>query len=334
MKIARPAPLVFLLLGLLLPALSACSESDNDFPVKTVTLVVPFPPGGSTYYTAKVVAEQLEKVLGQPFVLETVAGNFGFNAVEYMLEKPDGYRLMVGTIMTNSTSPVFHGDAIDFDYDKEVLPVSRLADFPHVVMTRLSFPAETLEEFFAHLRNTSGKLTYGADFPGSATDPYLIEFAKAGGLEVQYLATSGANAIFANLEQGKVDIAVMNVATATRNAGKYKPLAVTSPQRLPNFPDVPTLAEIGIADLGINLWQGMFAPRGTPNEVIDILHRALVQSMSSPEAVEAFEMVNAVAVTSRSPEAFAAEIAAEMDMWKELMPEIMAIPAVEGTSHD
>ncbi len=316
MKEWRLTRLAHFLLAPILLALVAFPSLAGEYPERPVTLVVPFPPGGSTYYTATIVAAQLEKALGQPFVLETRYGNFGFNAMRYMLEKPDGYRLMFGNVTTNSTSPVFHRDAMDFDFEKEIVPVSRLAEFPLVFMTQRSFPAETLEGFFAHLKKTSGKLTFGTDLPGSFFDLNMMALAKAGGLELQYLATSGSNAIFANLVDGKIDIVGLNVVTATRNAGKFKPLAVASPRRLANFPDVPTLAETGTPDHGINLWQGLFAPRGTPGEVIDLLHETLVVGMNSAEVKEIFETINAFVVTSESPAAFAAEIAAEMDLWK------------------
>lgn len=320
----RRTGLAHLLVPVLL-ILAAFPALAGEYPDKPVTLVVPFPPGGSTHFTAVVLAQQLEKAWGQQVIIETRVGNFGFDAVKHMIDRPDGYTLLVGNIVTNSTAPVFHAEKLKFDYDNGVVPVSRLADFPHVIMTSLSSPANTLEELFDHLKANSEPLRYGTEFLGTHGDAYMFEFGKAAGLEVAYFATRGAKNIFAALVDGKTNVTMLTVATATANMGKFKPLAVTSPRRLANFPDVPTLAEIGIADLGINLWQGLFAPRGTPDEVIGFLHKSVVQAMNSAEARRAFENVNAEALTSKSAEAFAAEIKIEMEMWKKLIPEIMAL---------
>ena len=321
--------------------LLSCTETTNQepsaeqsYPDRPVTLVVPFPPGGSTYFTAEVVAEQFETALGQEFALEVNSGDYGFNAIRQMLQEPDGYTLMVGNVLINSTSPVFHSDSLDFDYFSEVIPVSRIADFPFVVMTNLELPGESLGDLFEHLGNTTGKLTYGTDFPGTVGDIYMLELARAGGLELQYVATSGANAIFADLVAGTTDIAILNVATATRNIGQFKPLAVTGTTRLANFPDVPTLAEVSEADIGVSLWQGLFAPRGTPQEAIDLLHSTLVERFSNDEVIGAFDEVNAYAVTSESPSQFLAEISVEMELWEAAKAEVLAIPAVERNTNE
>ncbi len=322
---------VILLASVMLTSAAACGAEPaaKTYPSKAVTLVVPFPPGGSTYFTAEVLAKHLGKALGQEFILETQSGNYGFTAVESMLEDTDGYRLMVGNVMTNSTSPVFHSGAIDFDYAEAVLPVSRLADFPFVIMTGPSFPADSLQGLLEHLRSTTGKLTYGTDFPGSVGDLYMMDLAKAGGLELQYLVTNGAEAIFSDLVEGKTDIAVLNVATATRKAGQYKPLAVTSAVRLDKFPTVPTLNELDVDNPGINLWQGLFAPSAMPAESLRVLEAALADVLASPQVSAEFAEVDAFVTSSKSAAEFQQEVIAEMAMWEQVMADVKAIKAAE-----
>jgi putative tricarboxylic transport membrane protein len=121
------------LLALLL-LLTAALPVSAQYPNRSIRLIIPFPPGGSTGYTAKVLADELQKVLGQPVTLDVKTGNFGINALSELVGQSDGYTLMVGSVITNSMTPVMHRQDIKFDYDKEVMPVTRLADFPSVVM--------------------------------------------------------------------------------------------------------------------------------------------------------------------------------------------------------
>jgi tripartite-type tricarboxylate transporter receptor subunit TctC len=296
------------------------------YPDKPITLIIPFPPGGSTGYTAKVLAEQMSKAIGQPVNVEAKTGNFGITAIKEIIGKTDGYTLMVGSIITNSMTPVMHREKLGFDYDKEVVPITKLAAFPSVLMTQPAMPANTLKEVLARLKSTSGKLRFGTDFPGTYVDIDFIMLSRAADLKVSIRSANGAVAILNDLVDGKIDMAMLNVATSSANVGKYKPLAVTSTRRLSNFPAVPTMAEAGFPQIGTSNWQGLFAPRGTPPDVIRTLHKAAVEAMNSARAKEEFAKVNAEITTSESPEKLAAEIKTEMANWEKLVPEVMALP--------
>jgi tripartite-type tricarboxylate transporter receptor subunit TctC len=301
-------------------------EGIDRYPTKPVTLVVPFPLGGSTAYTATVLARGLMASFGQNFSVEPRTGEYGIAALRHLRDNPDGYTLLVGNLTSNSMTPVFHAGEVGFDYLAEIAPVSKLADFPSVVMTQVSAPADSLSSFLAHLRNTNGTLVYGTDFLGAYVDVDAIALGKASGLKVAYHATNGADGILADLLASRTDIAFINVATATRNIGKFKPLAVYGEKRLPNFPDVPTMAEAGYAGIGTGNWQGLFAPRRTPTGIIDRLHGAVIATMGTDAAGQAFASVNAAITTSASPKAFAAEIRSEMAKWTRLKSEILALP--------
>jgi tripartite-type tricarboxylate transporter receptor subunit TctC len=208
------------------------------------------------------------------------------------------------------------------------MPVTRLADFPSVVMVSPSASANTVRDFLASVKQGSGKLTLGTDFIGTFVDVDTIRLAKTADLKVSYRASpNGANGVLADLLAGRSNIAFLNVATASANIGKFKPLAVTGARRLSNFPDVPTMAEAGYPDIGTSNWQGLFVSRQTPADIVQLLHKAAVQAMNSPEAKTAFESVNATVAISESPAAFASEIKAEMGTWQQLLPEILALPA-------
>ena len=308
---------------------ASAGTADTDairYPVKPVTLALPFPLGGSTGYTASVLARLLTGTFGQRFIVEPRTGNFGIGALQHLRDHPDGYTLLVGNLTTNSMTPVFHRDKMSFDYLAEIAPVSKLADFPSVVMTQLSTPADTLSAFLAHLKRTTGRLVYGTDFLGTYVDVDAIALGNASSLKVAYHATVGADGIFADLLAGRIDVAFLNVATATHNVGKFKPLAVYGPHRLKNFPDVPTMGEAGYQGIGTGNWQGLFASRRTSPDIIARLHHAVAGAISTQEASESFAAVNAAIATSASPESFATEIRSEMARWERLKPEILALP--------
>jgi tripartite-type tricarboxylate transporter receptor subunit TctC len=301
----------------------------DKYPDRPITLTLPFPLGGSTGYTAEFLARALAAALGQRVTVEVKSGNFGFNALHDLIAHPDGYTVLVGNLTSNSMSPVFHRGKLRFDYLKEIAPVTKVADFPSVVMIAQASAANSLTEFFAHLRATSGQLVYGTDFLGAYVDVDAIDLGKASGLRVAYHATDGASGILADLLAGRTDIAFINVATATANIGKFQPLAVYGSRRLHNFPGVPTMAEAGFAGIGTGNWQGVFTSRRVPRSVIERLHHALRDAMQTPGAADAFDSVDAAIVVSASPEAFEAEIKAEMALWERMKPQIMALPAAD-----
>jgi tripartite-type tricarboxylate transporter receptor subunit TctC len=309
-------------------AMACASPASAKYPDKPIRLVIPFPPGGSTGYAAKVLAGELEKILGQPVTLDVKPGNYGINAIGELIGQSDGYTLMVGSVITNSMTPVMHRQDIKFDYDSEIMPVTRLVDFPSVLMVSPSVSENNVKDFLASLKRGSGKLTLGTDFIGTFVDVDTIMLAKTAGLKVSYHPNpNGAVGVLADLVAGKSNVALLNVATATANVGKFKPLAVTGPRRLANFPDVPTMTEAGYAGIGTSNWQGLFVSRHTPADIVQLLHEAAVKAMNSPEAKAAFDKVNATITISETSIKFASEIKGEMATWQKLQPEILALPA-------
>lgn len=149
--------------------MSRVSTQAAGYPNKPVRLLVPFPPGGSTEFTAKTLAEQLRTTLGQPFVVENTVGEFGIVALRALLDA-DEYTLLVGSVNTNSITPVVFRKKIPFDYEAAILPVSRLAEFPSLLVTRTSVPAKTVQEFIAYATSHWGKIRNGTDWIGSYPD--------------------------------------------------------------------------------------------------------------------------------------------------------------------
>lgn len=311
---------------------SAATASRARSNAKALCLLVPFPPGGSTDFTARVLARELAGVQGTPVTVETHAGERGIAAVRRLMLGPADSVFLVGNINANSMLPVVQPALFDFDYRSALRPVTRLAEFPSVIMTQADCPEETLGDFLRRLARTGGRLRYGTDFLGTYVDYDALMLARAAGLAVAYRNANGALEILRDLRNASIDIAMLNVATATANRGAYKPLAVTGATRLANFPDVPTLEEAGFAGIGTSNWQGLFASGAADDATVAALHGSVVAAFAGEGAERAFAAVDARVAVSPSPQDFARELDAEMARWREVAPAILALPAAEADS--
>ena len=293
-----------------------------------IRLVVPFPKGGSSYFLADVLARAMSRELGQPLKLEVKSGNYGIDGLRELEGRTDGHTLYLGSIITNSMTPVFHREQIPFDYDQVVEPLIKLAVFPSLFMVNSSCTANSVKEFLQQLKDRSGRLVYGTDFLGTTSDIDAIELANATGLKVAYRATSGALGILADLMKKRIDATWLNAVTATQNRGKYKALAVLGPHRLPDFPGVPTLAQAGYPDVGAPFWQGLFITRGTARQVVMKLYAAAARAMASAQVRARLRKVDATAEVSASPQAFATDISRERATWGAMRHEVLSLPRV------
>ena len=288
-------------------------------------LIVPFPPGGSTAYTADVLVRLMDAAEGPRLTVDPRLGEFGIPALQALASDRDGDALMLGTVTTHAITPVLYADRLAFDPEQAVRAISRVATFPAVVITQQDCPEDTLRAFLGRLQARDSTLTFGTDFLGSHVDADAIALGEVAGLNVKYRAANGANRILADVIDHRIDIAFLNVATATANIGRYRPLAVTSPARLPNFPGVPTMAEAGYPGIGTANWQGLFASSAVADEALAHLYEATVAALRSPAAAEAFARVDAEITPSASRDVFAAEIRSEQQGWRALMPKILAL---------
>lgn len=289
-------------------------------------LIVPFRKGGSSYFLANVLARAMARDRGRPVRLEVRSGDYGIDGLRELAGRTGGRTLYLGSIITNSMTPVFHRERIPFDYDEVVEPLTKLALFPSIFMVNSASKANSVEAFLQGLKRRSGRLVYGTDFLGTTSDIDAIGLARATGLKLAYRATSGALGILADLMANRIDATWLNAVTATQNRGKYKALAVVGPQRLPQFPGVPTLAQAGYGGIGAPFWQGLFIARGTPPGTVEELYAAAVHAMATADVRAALQEVDATPEVSPSPAAFAAQISRERLTWRAMKSELLSLP--------
>jgi tripartite-type tricarboxylate transporter receptor subunit TctC len=310
-------------------ALAGCPAGAQDkYPSKPVKILVPYGPGGATDIVARILGESLREVLGQAFYVENKPGGYGMLAIEDMVRaRPDGYTLMVGNVSTNAITPVLFKSKLKINYDRDVVPVMRLVDVPaFLLVATTNFSPRTVPELIDTIKKNPGRVRYGTVGVGSYPDYDMALFAKrAGNLQLTGIPNrNGAAGVILDMVAGDSQTAFLNVAStaAMVKAGKLKALAIVNRERLPEFPDVPTMREVGFPDVGTIAWQGMFAPAGTPRDILETVHRASIQAMQAPAAKKVFAEQNFNIVPTKSVEEARPWLAQEIATWSRITQEI------------
>jgi tripartite-type tricarboxylate transporter receptor subunit TctC len=290
------------------------------WPEKTVTIVLPFPPGGATDMLGRALAARMQESLGQTFIVDNRPGATGtIGAGQVKRAAPDGYTLLVASLGPFVIAPHLI-KSIPFDprTDFDLLTVAVQA--PNVLVVPANSPHQSVADVLAYQRVNPGKMTFSSSGNG-ASDHLTVELVwlrtGTSGVHVPY--KGGAPAI-ADLLGGQVDASFQNVNAVIQHirGGKLRALAVTGDKRSSVLPDVPTLAEAGLKDLTVYSWQGVAAPKGLPAEVKQKIHTALVNALNDPQVKQKFTDIG-LEVVANTPEQFAEFQRAEYDRWKEVI---------------
>ncbi len=287
-----------------------------DYPNKPIRLVVPFPPGGGGDTLARLVMTRVARELGQPLVVENVAGAGGnVGAVAAARATPDGYTLFYGTNGTHAINHALYKNP-GFDPRKDFEPVSRFSRIGAIVAIRPGLPVNSMGELLQLARKEPGKLNCAS--AGNGTTSHLAgEMLKAqANIDVQHVPYKGGAPAMTDLLGGRVDFmidVVPNTGPQVRS-GRIKGLAVSTGQRLESFPELPTVAEAGVPGFDVSAWDALFVPARTPRPVIDKLNAAVRKSLADPE-LRAALMSRASEPAPTSPEELARFVATEMDRW-------------------
>jgi tripartite-type tricarboxylate transporter receptor subunit TctC len=303
-------------------AMSGTAHAQDKYPSKPVKILVPYAPGGATDIVARILGEQLRQILGASFVVENKPGAFGILAIEEMARaKPDGYTFLIGNVSTNAITPLIFPKKMSINYEKSVIAVSRLVDIPEFfLVTTKGFSANSVQDVVDFAKKNPGKVRYGTVGAGSYPHFDMAYFAKkAGDLDMIAIHNkAGASGIINDMLSGDTQVSFLNVAStaAMVKAGQLKPLALVNDKRLPEYPNVPTMQEVGYPGVGTLAWQGMFAPAGTPKDVLETVHKALLQAMQVPSVIDAFNKQNFRIVPNGSVDDAKTWLADEMKNWK------------------
>ena len=320
----RPITILLALIAVVLAAQDAPAQ--EKFPAKPIKVLIPFGPGGAPDIVARVIGDQVRGILGQPFVIENKPGAFGILATEEMARsRPDGHTLMLGNVATNAMTPIIHRKKMTIDYDAAVVPVARLTRIPSFLAITPKIEPKTVAEFVAYAKARPGQIRYNTAGAGSFVHVDNVAFARKAGLDMVHIPVkSGAVQMMNDIMLGDVHVSFLNVATSAGQvrSGGVRALAVTADQRLPDFPDVPTMAEVGFAGIGTAQWQALFAPAGTPAAALETLQRTMLEALQAPAARETLGKSYIVIDPTRSLEEARAWLRQEMTAWAGALAEI------------
>jgi tripartite-type tricarboxylate transporter receptor subunit TctC len=287
----------------------------QTYPSRQITLVVPFPPGGSTDVVGRIMAERMRPLLGQPVIIENVGGAGGSIAVGRVARAaPDGYTIDIGQWDTHVGSVIY---PLTYDLQKDFEPIGLISINPQLLVGKKALPADDLKGLVAWIKANPGKATFVNQNAAAQVSGILLQ--QLTGTQVQFIPYRGAGPAMTDLLSGQVDLLVVQAAVALPQVrgGTIKAIANLSPQRSPSVPDIPTSDEGGVSGLYMSGWFGFFAPKGTPKDVIARLNGAMVQALADPVVRARFAELG-LDVASReqqTPEGLAAFHKAEIEKW-------------------
>ncbi len=302
----------------------ACCSLDGasaqSFPNRSITLVIPFAPGGSTSIVGRVIADKMSQLLGQSIIVDNRAGAGGTFGTRIVAKSdPDGYTILLGYTGTLAIGPSLYKN-VGYDPRKDFAPIGMIGNAPNSLVVHPSFPVTTVAELIAYAKAHPGKVNFGSAGAGTVSHITGEYFARAAGITLVHIPYKGTGPALTDLLGGHIPMAFAPVPAAHANvsAGLLRALAVTSTARSNLLPDVPTMSEAGVPGFDASLYYGLVAPAGTPRPVIDKLNTELRAALASDEVKKQLGL-DGTAITPGTPEDYAAFIDKDERKWAELV---------------
>ena len=299
-------------------AVIATGASAQTYPTRSITAVVPASAGGPTDTIARIVMARVQQIIGQTIVIENIGGASGTLATGRVARAdPDGYTLIIGGV----NHFVVNGAVYPLTYDllNDFEPISMLATGPMLILSRNSLPAKDLRELIAWLKANPDNVTFGTG--GLASPPHItgLSLQEITGNKFQFVPFRGSAPALQNVLAGQLDIIIDQVSAAlgTARGGGARAYAVTAKERLASAPDIPTVDEAGLPGFHVSIWQGLWAPKGTPKEIIAKINAAVVEALADPATQKKLGDIGQELPTraQQSPEGFGAYHKAEFEKW-------------------
>jgi len=322
LRITRPAAVIAALAVLPLPGLAQPADS---YPGRSVRILVPYAPGGATDIIARIVAAKLTESLSQTFVVENRTGASGNLALEAVAKAPaDGYTLFVGNVSTNTINENTFASTLTIKPSRDLVGIAKLVEIPHIIATTANFPANSVADLVALAKKEPGKINYASAGLGSYPHLDMEKLQKAAGITLTHIPyKGGAGQMIPAIIAGEAPVAFLNLSSALPQirGGRLKAIATTAPSRLPELPNVATMAEQGYPGIGTNAWQGMFAPAATPKPVIDKIYQSVAAVLSNAEMKEQLSKQMLDVTLSTSPAQFQQLVEKETQAWGDFLRE-------------
>jgi tripartite-type tricarboxylate transporter receptor subunit TctC len=293
----------------------------QPYPARPIRLIVPFSPGGATDTPARLIAQKLPDAIGQPVIVDNRPGAGSAIGSEIVAKaQPDGHTLLLTGTPFAAISMLY--GKLPFDPARDFVAVMQVASAPNVLAVHPSLPARSVKELIAAARSQPGKVDYASGGSGGAQHLFMSLFLSMARVSMTHVPYKGSGPATVDLLGGQVKVGLPGIAIAIPHAkaGRLVPLGVTSAQRVPQIPDVPSIAEAGVPGYDATVWFGILAPRGTPAAVVSRLHREIAKVVRLPEVESGYLATGTLPVTS-TPEEFGAFVKAEIAKWGRVIRE-------------
>ncbi len=301
-------------------ALCAAPLSAQSYPTKTVRLVVPFSPGGSTDVTARILAQKLTEAWRQQVIVDNRAGAGGNIGAESVARAaPDGYTLLLATTGVMAINHKLY-KSLPYDSLKDLAPVTQIGGLPLILIVHPSLPAKSVRDLVAMAKAKPGSLSFASSGVGSATHMTAELFRMMAGVNMVHVPYKGSGQAMTDLISGQVGVAFDQITSSIGHvqSGKLRALAVTSAKRFPSVPNLPTVAEAGVAGYESVSWNGIAAPARTPREIIDRIQGEVARALQQADMKERF-LKDGIEPIGSTPEQFAAHIRSERAKWEKVV---------------
>jgi len=305
-------------LALAAAALPAAAAQDS-FPSRPLTLVVPFPPGGTSDVVGRIFADALSREIGQTVVVENRGGAGGtIGARTVASAAPDGYTLLLGTSSTNGTNSAVYKN-LPYDAVKDFTPITQIIRVPGVIAATKSFPAKDYDAFVKLVKASPGKFSYASSGNGGATHMAMEYYKSLTGLEIMHVPYRGTGPALNDVMAGQVEMIWDTAASSMPHiqSGALVPILVAGKERLSQIPNVPIAADVGLPEYDAEMWNGVLAPAGLPADVLAKLHAAAVKALAQPEVRQRYANIGAYVIAD-TPEEFRAVVTADVDKWRKV----------------